>query len=601
MDFENLERREYWRKALQDLLGRGIIPILNTNDAVKWKGEVQAKATSRDDLISNQPPILLDNDALAARLASDIKADLLILGTRVNGVHTAPPGTPSAQALLEYDVSTDPSVENASSFISYGTCSVLGTGGMEAKVAAAEWSGTSVIICDCSEPKSLVNALRGAEIGTFFRPASSIKSNSRVGADNAKRLALSARQGGRGLRQATGEQRAATIERLGQLLLQSQDEIQEANFKDLRQAQENGLHGSLVSRLKLDAGKLRTLSDGLKQIAANARDPVRNPVGGVLSRTVLKNNLILEKVTEPIGVLMVIFESRPDCFPQLAALSIASANALLAKPGSEALNSVRVLHRLTQMALSEQCLPSGAIGLLEGREDVSRILADQSRTGGRALVDLIIPRGSESLIRRVQHQVNTAGTGIPVLGHSSGVCHVYVDSQADGEKARKIDSKCNYPAACNSMETLLLHKDHVASGLAERICEDLNEHEVEVFVGPKLREMSLDFTKTLKAAPSLSMEYSDKKCTVEVVSLLEDAILHIETFGSSHTETIVTEDSAEVGISTGRIHARGPVGVEGLLTTKWILRGEGHLVGDFELKKEICPKESLTADQSVKI
>nr|VZH98833.1 unnamed protein product [Spirometra erinaceieuropaei] len=447
--------------------------------------------------------------------------------------------------------------------------------------------------------------------------------------------AVEARQGGRGLRQATGEQRAAAIERLGQLLLQSQDEIQEANSKDLRQAQENGLHGSLVSRLNLDAGKLRTLRDGLKQIAANARDPVRNPVGGVISRTVLKNNLILEKVTEPIGVLMVIFESRPDCFPQLAALSIASANALLAKPGSEALNSVRVLHRLTQVALSEQCLPSGAIGLLEGREDVSRILADQSRTGGRALVDLIIPRGSESLIRRVQHQVNAAGTGIPVLGHSSGVCHVYVDSQADAQKARKIilDSKCNYPAACNSMETLLLHKDHVTSGLAERICEDLIEHEVEVFVGPKLREMSLDFTKTLKAAPSLSMEYSDKKCTVEVVSFLDDAILHIETFGSSHTETIVTEDKsaaekflrnvdsacvfhnastrfadgyrfglgAEVGISTGRIHARGPVGVEGLLSTKWILRGEGHLVGNFELKKEMCLKESLTADQSVKI
>nr|VZH98830.1 unnamed protein product [Spirometra erinaceieuropaei] len=140
LDFENLERREYWRKALQDLLRRGIIPILNTNDAVKWKGELQEKATSLDGSISNTPPILLDNDALAARLASDIKADLLILGTRVNGVHTAPPGTPSAHALLEYDVSIDPYVHNAPSLITYGTCSVLGTGGMEAKVAAAEWS-----------------------------------------------------------------------------------------------------------------------------------------------------------------------------------------------------------------------------------------------------------------------------------------------------------------------------------------------------------------------------------------------------------------------------------------------------------------------------
>ncbi|VDL96221.1 unnamed protein product [Schistocephalus solidus] len=395
-----------------------------------------------------------------------------------------------------------------------------------------------------------------------------------------------------------------------------------------------GLQGSLVSRLSLDAHKLCTLSDGLKQIAVNARDPKHNPVGGLISRTVLKNNLILEKVTEPIGVLMVIFESRPDCFPQLAALSIASANALLAKPGSEALNSVRVLHRLTQLALSEQGLPSDSIGLLEGRGDVSQILADQSRAGGRALVDLIVPRGSESLIRKVQAQVNAAGTGIPVLGHSSGVCHVYVDSKADEEKARKIvlDSKCNYPAACNSMETLLLHEDHVKSGLAEKICDDLLEHEVEVFVGPKLHQMSLDFAKAFKSAASLSMEYSDKKCTVEIISTLDDVIQHIETFGSSHTDTIVTEDQsvaekflrnvdsacvfhnastrfadgyrfglgAEVGISTGRIHARGPVGVEGLLTTKWILRGEANLVGDVELHERMRSKELPAADLTFK-
>ncbi|VDN11810.1 unnamed protein product [Dibothriocephalus latus] len=271
--------------------------------------------------------------------------------------------------------------------------------------------------------------------------------------------------------------------------------------------------------------------------------------------------------------------------------------------------------------------------MLEGRGDVSQILTDQSSAGGRALVDLIIPRGSESLIKRVQAQVNAAGTGIPVLGHSSGVCHVYVDARADEEKARKIvlDSKCNYPAACNAMETLLLHEDHVKSGLAQEICEDLIDHEVEVFVGPKLRQMALDFTKTFKSAPSFSTEYSDKKCTVEIVSSLDEVIQHIDSFGSSHTDTIVTEDQAtadkflqgvdsacvfhnvstrfadgyrfglgaEVGISTGRIHARGPVGVEGLLTTKWILRGEGQLVGDIELKKGTYPRDTPKTAQAV--
>ncbi|CAL8098101.1 unnamed protein product [Calicophoron daubneyi] len=413
------------------------------------------------------------------------------------------------------------------------------------------------------------------------------------------------------LHTSTAETRAKAINNLASLLIQNQADILSENTRDIRTAESMGVQKSLLARLKLTPSKILTLSDGLRQIATGCLTK-KGHVGCVLERTKLANNLMLEKVTAPIGVLMVIFESRPDCLPQVAALSIATANSLLAKPGSEAVHSVRLLHQLIGEALVSANLPVTAVGLFTSRKDVQYVLnCGQSEN----LVDLIIPRGSPTMIQSVRRAVSEAGSAVPVLGHGAGVCHVYVDEAADPEKAIRVvqDSKCDYPAACNSMETLLVHKSHLVTGLLERLCKHMKANGVELFGGRSLFRLAPNLSEGMKPAVGPSVEYGDLKCTVDVVENMDHAISHIAEHGSAHTEAIVTENpqtaeeflqktdsacvfhntstrfadgyrfglGAEVGINTGRIHSRGPVGIEGLLTTKWILRGNGQCVSDF--------------------
>ncbi|VDQ02939.1 unnamed protein product [Trichobilharzia regenti] len=236
------------------------------------------------------------------------------------------------------------------------------------------------------------------------------------------------------LNSSTSEDRAKAIEYLADKLLENEDEIIAENEKDIKEAEAAGLSSALIARLQLGHSKIKTLSEGLRQIAVQSRQ--RNGhVGCVLTRTKLADNLILEKITAPIGVLMVIFESRPDCLPQVAALSIATANALLAKPGSEAMHTVRVLHRLVGEALEMANLPAEAVGLLQGRKDVDHVLKGIDK---QPLIDLVIPRGSSKMIENIRNTVSKAGTGVPVMGHGAGVCHVYIDAAADPEKALKI-------------------------------------------------------------------------------------------------------------------------------------------------------------------
>ncbi|CAF2659926.1 unnamed protein product [Rotaria sp. Silwood2] len=396
-------------------------------------------------------------------------------------------------------------------------------------------------------------------------------------------------------------------------LVEYSKDILQANKHDLEEATKEGLKTSLLGRLGLSEKKLKTLSIGLQQIAEKT-----NVLGQIVRQTRLADGLMLKQITAPIGVLLVIFESRPDSLPQIAALSICSGNGLLLKGGSEAKYSNEILTKLMQDAL-EPFVPRDTIALISTREQV----ADLLQLG--KYIDLVIPRGSNELVRTVQKQ----SVQIPVLGHAEGICHVFIDKDADLDMALRIvrDSKCDYPSACNAMETLLVHKDLIRTSFFESLIDLFRAEKVKVYSGPRL--------STLLAFPpppanSLRIEYGDLQCCIEVVDDVNDAIEHINKFSSNHTDSIVTENKntanefitnidsacvfhnvstrfsdgyrfglgAEVGISTGRIHARGPVGVEGLLTTKWIVQGNGDVAADFTEGRRRFIHESINPRQS---
>ncbi|KAL9903860.1 delta-1-pyrroline-5-carboxylate synthase [Glossina fuscipes] len=583
-DFYNEETRTNLFATLSELISLNIVPIINTNDAVS------PPMFLKDDDI---PPgtkkgiPIKDNDSLSAMLSAEVQADLLILMSDVDGIYNKPPWEDGAKLMHTYTT-------NDSRSIQFGQKSKVGTGGMDSKVKAATWAldrGVSVVICNGMQEKAIKTIIGGRKVGTFFTESTDGFTTP------VEELAESAREGSRQLQTLTPEQRASAVHTLADLLVSKEQFILEANAKDLSDAQRNGLAKPLLSRLSLSTGKLKNLSVGLKQIA----DSSHKNVGRVLRRTRLAENLDLTQVTVPIGVLLVIFESRPDSLPQVASLAIASGNGLLLKGGKEAANSNKALMELVKESLTTVGAEK-AVSLVSTREEISDLLSMDDH------IDLIIPRGSSDLVRSIQQQ----SLHIPVLGHAEGVCHVFIDKDADIQKALKIarDAKCDYPAACNAMETLLIHEDLMSGDIFNDVCNMLKREGVKIYSGPKLNQL---LTFGPPAAKSLKHEYGALECCIEIVKDLDDAVNHIHTYGSGHTEVIVTENDtaaqhflksvdsacvfhnassrfadgfrfglgAEVGISTARIHARGPVGVEGLLTTKWILRGRDHTAADF--------------------
>ncbi|XP_029051690.1 delta-1-pyrroline-5-carboxylate synthase [Osmia bicornis bicornis] len=600
-DFYNEETRKNLFSTLSELLSLNIVPIINTNDAVSPPPQADEEVAGGG---GRRGISIKDNDSLAAMLAAEIQADLLILMSDVDGIYNKPPWQDGAKMLHTFS-------SDLRDTIKFGQKSKVGTGGMDAKVNAALWAldrGVSVVICNGTQEKAIKSILSGRKIGTFFTQTSESTTPVEVVAENA-------RTGSRALQALQPEERASCINILAELLETRQREILQENAKDLEAAEKNGLAKALLSRLSLTPAKLKSLSAGLRQIA---NDSLTN-VGRVIRRTKLAEGLELRQITVPIGVLLVIFESRPDSLPQVAALAMSSANGLLLKGGKEAANSNRYLMELVKEALSSVGA-ANAISLISTREDVGDLLSMGKH------IDLVIPRGSSELVRSIQEQ----SKHIPVLGHAEGICHVYVDKDADLSKALKIirDSKCDYPAACNAMETLLIHESHMKGNFFSDVCNMLQKEGVKVNSGPKLRQL---LTFGPPPAKSMRTEYGALECAIEVVSDLDDAINHIHKHGSGHTDVIVTEDSqrashfqrevdsacvfhnastrfadgyrfglgAEVGISTARIHARGPVGVDGLLTTKWVLQGDGHAAADFaEGGDKVFLHQSLPLNES---
>jgi len=591
-DLQSTEGRQNLRTTLEELIRMRCIPILNTNDAVP-------PADILNDLVQGKSPehgsvSVSDNDSLAALLASEVGADLLILLTDVDGLYTGPPSHAASRLISIFRPCDNENIEFGAED------SKVGTGGMGSKVKAATFAldhDVSVVIANgqANVKNVITDIVDGKKVGTFFTS----KQECGVSVEDQ---ATKARAGNRALQKLTPIQRASVINKLADLLQDRKAEILAENKKDVENAKKTGVSAPMVSRLTLSANKLDVLASGLRQIA----DDSYENLGKVLRRTQLADNLELNQVTVPIGVLMVIFESRPDCLPQVAALAIASGNGLLLKGGEEAANSNRYLHSLVREALSIHGVEdlADAVELITTRDDVADLLQLKD------YIDLVIPRGSSSMIAHIKAQ----SRDIPVLGHAEGVCHLFLDKDADLQKAVKLvkDSKCDYPAACNAMETLLVDQSLYKSSpnFLKELFSELQENGVKVNSGPNL-------TRQMENAPnptkSLKEEYSSLECTVEIVDDVDSAIKHIHDFGSSHTDSIVTENSetaskfingvdsacvfhntstrfsdgfrfglgAEVGISTTRIHARGPVGVQGLLTAKWILKGDGQSVADF--------------------
>lgn len=414
-------------------------------------------------------------------------------------------------------------------------------------------------------------------------------------------MAVKARKEARKLLALPFGVRKAILNAVADSLKERNDEIIKANKLDLEAAENNNTAMPLVRRLKLTEEKLTTLGVGIRQLA-----DMKDQLGVVKAKRELAEGLELKLTTVPIGVLMIIFESRPDSLPQIASLALASGNGLLLKGGKEAMHSNSALHDIIGDAIergSQGEISRDLIGLVTSRGQVKDLLALDDT------IDLVIPRGSNSLVAYIK-----ANTRIPVLGHADGVCHVYVDKSAKEEDACRIvvDSKTDYPSACNAMETLLLHKDTVENNVALNILQALRSAGVRCLGGPKAMQHGLSDVPTDKT----SYEYGDLRCLVEIVDDVNQAIDWIHENGSGHTEAIVCSQDdpvgelfvknvdaacvfkntstrfadgyrlglgAEVGISTGRIHARGPVGVEGLLTTKWELRSSGgvNLASEF--------------------
>ena len=406
------------------------------------------------------------------------------------------------------------------------------------------------------------------------------------------------RTGASRLQGLSGEERNRALIMMRDALDQHRAEIKAANEEDIARAKASGIATALIQRLKFTDDKINSALTGIDQVAS-----LPDPVGRTLVRRQLDDNLVLEKKTFPIGVIAMIFESRPDALVQISSLALKSGNAVCLKGGKEAMLSNRLLVSIIRDAVKDITGEEWILGI-ESHEEVSELLKLEKD------IDLVIPRGSNAFVRYVMDN-----TRIPVLGHADGICSVYVDSKADLSLAVPVtvDSKVQYPAACNAAETILVNRE-IAPSFLPLLAEEFAKRGVKVHA---TKEAIGYFSGAEEATEDdFNKEYLALECAVKLVDDVEEAISHIQAHGSHHTDTIITEDQkakelffsqvdsadvfcncstrfadgfrfglgAEVGISTSKIHARGPVGLEGLMTTKYLLSGNGQIVASYSGK-----------------
>ena len=409
-------------------------------------------------------------------------------------------------------------------------------------------------------------------------------------------MADASRRAAWGLAASGVDVRNQALINMAQVLKARKDEIFAANAQDLADAARDDLAAPLMHRLKFGEEKLAAVTDGLIALAG-----LPDPIGKTTYANELTEGLRLYRVACPIGVIGVIFESRPDALVQIASLALKSGNAVLLKGGREALRTNQALCDCLREAAENAGLPADFAQLLTTREDVAAMLREDQ------LIDLIIPRGSNAFVAYIMDN-----SRIPVLGHADGICHVYVDAAADIDMAVDVavDSKTQNVAVCNAMETLLVHRD-AAEAFLPRVAAAMREKNVRLLGDERVRAIIKADAATEE---DWATEYLGYTLSIRIVDSLQEAVDHINRYGSGHTDCIVTADEAaaqafmmqvdsagvyhnvstrfadgfvygfgaEVGIATGKIHARGPMGLEGLTTYKYKLLGSGQLMAEMK-------------------
>lgn len=391
------------------------------------------------------------------------------------------------------------------------------------------------------------------------------------------------------------EMRNNILKNVKEALLNNKEEIFKANRMDMDAADENGVTEAVKKRLKFDEHKLSDVTQGIEELMK-----LEDPIEKTQFKRQLDEGLILQRITCPIGVIGIIFEARPDALVQISSLCIKSGNCAVLKGGKETANTNKVLFQTIYRTAVKAGAPAGCMYQAELHSEIDELLACHKS------VDLLIPRGSNKFVQYIMNN-----TKIPVMGHADGICHTYLDKDADIAKAVSIivDAKTQYTAACNSTETLLvdrgIDKEHL-----RLVAEKLKEHNVKI---RGTKEVADVISCAVMEEEEFNTEYLDLEISIKLVDGVEEAIEHINRFGSHHTDCIITENmetaekfmqyvdsagtymncstrfadgfrygfGAEVGISTSKIHARGPVGLEGLTTYKYKLYGNGHIVDDY--------------------